>query len=79
VEAFVQTLRENESPTAYRELARALEVLICAEIKRNRVRPFLASGRLPHDVMHDDELVCPMAVKATTGNRFSLAGERPIP
>ena len=79
VEAFVQALRENESLTAYRELARALEVLIRAEIKRNRVRPFLASGRLPHDVMQDDGLVCPMAQQASTEDRFPFAGETQIP
>lgn len=79
MEAFVQTLRENETPSPYRELARVLETLICAEIKRSRVRPFLASGRLPYDVMQDDELVCPMAAQAATGNPIPLAGERPIP
>jgi DMSO reductase family type II enzyme chaperone len=78
-EAFVETLRENETPTAYRELARALQALMRAEIKRSRVRPFLASGRLPHDVMQDDELVCPMAVPAATRDRFPLAGEMQTP
>ena len=74
VEAFVQTLRENEASTPYRELARALEMLIRAEIKRSRVRPFLASGRLPHDVMQDEDLVCPMAVPVAAGDRVPLAG-----
>ncbi|HYA20210.1 MAG TPA: molecular chaperone TorD family protein [Burkholderiales bacterium] len=74
VEAFAQTLRENEPPAVYRELAHALQTLIRGEIKRSRVRPFLASGRLPHDVMQEDELVCPMAASATTGEDIRLAG-----
>ena len=75
VNAFVQTLRENEAPTAYRELAHALQAVIRAEIKRSRVRPFLASGRLPHDVMQDDDLICPMAAQAAAENRSAFAGE----
>ena len=78
MEAFAQTLRENETSAHYRELARVLETLIRAEIKRSHVRPFLASGRLPNDVMQDYELVCPMAAQAATGNSFPLAGERQI-
>ena len=76
VEAFVQALRENEAPTYYRELARALQALMHAEIKRSRVRPYLASERLPHDEMQNDDLVCPMAVPAAMEERFPLAGGR---
>jgi len=78
VEAFVQALRENDPPTVYRELARALQLLIRAEIKRSRVRPFLASGRLPYDEMQADDLVCPMAVPAATAEGLPLAGATQI-
>ena len=37
----------------------ALTAVMAAECKRLRVHPVLFEGRLPHDVMQEESLVCP--------------------
>lgn len=57
--AFAAQLRTHDAAAPYRQLADALEALVADEIKRLRVHPSSAIGRLPRDVMQDDEFACP--------------------
>ncbi len=59
--ALAAQLRSCGAASPYRELAECLEGLVAAEVKRLRVHPSSAVGRLPRDLMQDDEFACPRA------------------
>ena len=64
VPALAEQLAEHGAAEPYRALAALLAAAVAEQCRRRRVAPQLASGRLPHDVMQDDELVCPRAPDA---------------
>ena len=57
--ALVNNFREHSAASPYLELANALQAVVAAECRRLRVHPVLFEGRLPHDVMQEESLVCP--------------------
>jgi putative dimethyl sulfoxide reductase chaperone len=56
-----QELAEHGAAEPYRALAAMLAAAVAEQCRRHRVAPHLAGGRLPHDFMQDDALVCPRA------------------
>jgi DMSO reductase family type II enzyme chaperone len=61
VPAFTEQLAEHGAAEPYRALAALLAAAVAEQCRRRGIAPQLASGRLPHDFMQDDDLVCPRA------------------
>ncbi|MFZ5509573.1 MAG: molecular chaperone TorD family protein [Pseudomonadota bacterium] len=57
--ALVPELNAHDADAPYRELVRLLDTLVRLEIKRSKVAPLPATGRLPHDPMQEDDFACP--------------------
>jgi TorA maturation chaperone TorD len=68
IPALAQQLAEHGAAEPYRALAALLAAAVAEQCRRRRVAPQLSGGRLPHDVMQDDELVCPLADQGVKGS-----------
>jgi TorA maturation chaperone TorD len=65
IPALTEQLAEHDAGEPYRALGALLGAAVAEQCRRRRVAPQLASGRLPHDFMQDDEMVCPRAGEST--------------
>jgi TorA maturation chaperone TorD len=61
IPTLTEQLAEHGAAEPYRALGALLATAVAEQCRRHGVAPQLASGRLPHDVLQDDELVCPRA------------------
>ena len=59
ISALVPELIAHDADATYREFARLLDTLVRLEIKRTKVVPLPATGRLLHDPMQEDDFACP--------------------